>query len=224
MIFRKLRYEIKAMGIVFYIPFVLFIIVNFYSLLLKSHNGNIYHALKVLELSLPVATCWWTNYYLANLFEHEGGEVFLTYKIPIVKITLYTALRYFFLHLILTIASTLLIFSIFEYFSIGSIILYMSQCIFYFGLSYIAITMMKETSWNLFLCFAYLSIQFLTSGKIFVLINIHNFDNRPELNIYLSLKSILFGLSMIIITQIFINKTKGNKRITDILKNIIENS
>lgn len=206
LILKKTKCEIKAMNIVFYIPFILYFIVIIYCYLLSKSEEDLHFSKTALELFLPVLSGWWVNYYLSTYLEKEGGEVFFTYPISIIRLTLISSIKYLCIHIFFTILCFSIVSTFYQEIDFMNLVLLISQCVFYFSLSYFGICWLRTTSWNMFIIFTYLSVQLLTNGQLLKSINIHNFGFQGDV-VILSLKSIVFGVVLTFAGQYLINNS-----------------
>lgn len=214
---KKIILESKIMGSLFYIPFIMMSFAGLYSFLIRTNQLAETYIVSLYENIIPLFASWWAIYILYNLLEEEGGEVLFTYKKSYLSIGLLNNLKYFILYTILISITMILGMKV----SIGIVskqLLFqiISQSLFYCSFGFITMTIIRDSSWSIFIQIAYFCINYFTQGKLIPKLNIYLFNVRipdKETVINNSIKCIFFSVAFFSIGQIILNKYKAGSNI-----------
>ncbi|MGL5152263.1 MAG: hypothetical protein ACRC7N_17035 [Clostridium sp.] len=207
----KLKFQIGSIGGGIYIPLLVFLFIFVYVIVLAFNGYEINKVVNIIELFIPVFSCWWSIFYISSIYE-EVGQIFLTYPISGIKLILVPIIKYLVLYMILTILLLLEVFIIYNELDYKYVFLIISQCLYYFSLSYALMAILNDKGWAIFLSFSYLFVVFLTKGTFLSLYNVHNFGNYEGAKSIFSIKAIIFGTILFLIAQyIFNRKSKFGK-------------
>lgn len=173
-----ISFEIRAMGLLFYIPLVLPLLVVA-GMFLNQIQG-LYAILQIVEYLLPPWVSLWCIQLLRNHMEFEGCEVLHSYPLSKWKsgVGMMFLFWVFYLLWIITLISVLqVMIPVHSFF--GSFVLQTGfQSLFYACFGFMLITLTRNAFWALGIVLFYASTQILTKGNLAPWVNIYLFHNE----------------------------------------------
>ncbi|MCR4440996.1 MAG: hypothetical protein QHH10_03030 [Peptococcaceae bacterium] len=171
-----LFFDFKIMGANAYVPFIITLLLVLYSNLRKD---ALTHIIPALELTFPVFAAWWSIFIFQNILEEPGSETIFSYPLSRWQVGILRVAFFFIFYVLLMIVMLLLIDRI----CIASIFFPLtvqlgSEAFFFAGLGFWAMTMTSNAGWSLVLIIIYSSMQILTRGALFPMINVFLFNDR----------------------------------------------
>lgn len=174
---KKRVLERKMIGMVFYIPFFILLVLGILDLIFHGKEQQVYNICLSYEMVIPFCVVWWTTYSLYEFLEEEGSSVLFTYGISMKKQGLCNSLRYLMEYLVMVVVYLL-----------GSMYMFLGQIYpqvllsivletcFFAALSFFLMTVLKDSSWTMLFLFTYVCLAYFTSGDILGVFNIYLFD------------------------------------------------
>lgn len=163
----KLKYEIKQMGSVFLIPFIIFLMILVYSLLIKNNEYRIELTFSILQNIIPLFAGWWTIFSLSDYICELGGDLYYTYNIPIYKLGILKSLKYYFAYAIISMITMTFAMKITgypEYLYVLKLILV--QTLLFSSISFLALNLTKDVGWTIFTIITLFVAVYFTKGFI----------------------------------------------------------
>lgn len=211
-----LKFDIKSMGIVFYIPIIVSILTFFYFIYLSKSDTKFDTALAlpVIEFIIVPLVCIWILYIFYDYYENDGIELLLTYPLSNFEHGFIRIITFIILYIIFNLG----LFIFISYETNASILLliiqYMSQLIFISGLAFFLLTIFRNISISMTIVAFYVGTEFLTKGQLFPWYHVF-FFNEKILNFYevinKSILSIIIGLAFIIVGGDFLRNAKESE-------------
>lgn len=174
---RKLGYiiymDIKEMGYLFYVPFILHFLLVLCSRLFTGEGTQFDKLIPMMEGIIPALCSWWIIFSLKTVLEDEGGETLFSYSINRKYIGLYKTLFFFLLYTML-FSITLLLIQLKIKEPVAPLwVQFFIQSLYFYAFTFIVMLFTCRSEWSLFLVLSYTATQFITEGKIFWFANIY---------------------------------------------------
>lgn len=163
----KLRYEIKLMGEVFFVPFIVLIMVLLYSFLVRNNEYNIELSFSVFQNIIPLFGGWWSIFSLSEYVCEECGELYYTYNISKNRLGLFKNLICFVVYILLSFIILILSMKVIGYIEYKMVLqIILMQALLYNSISFLALNITKDTGWTIFVIISLLVSVYFTEGNI----------------------------------------------------------
>lgn len=163
----KLKYEIKLMGGVFFVPFIVLTMVLLYSFLVKNSEYSIELSFSVFQNIIPLFAGWWSILSLSEYLGEECGDLYYTYNISKNRLGLFKNLRYFILYILLSFVILILSMKIIGYIEYKTVLqIILMQALLYNSISFLAMNLIKDTGWTIFINISLFVGVYFTKGYI----------------------------------------------------------
>ena len=200
-------YDWKAIDKNAYVPFFVVLLLIGYSYL---RMNAMTHILPALEFVFPVFAAWWSIFIFQDILEEPGSEITFSYPISRWQLGIYRVAIFFILYLIIMLMMLMMI----DYLCTDNIFVPLfiqlgAESFFFAGLGFLSMTLTRNTGWSLTIVIVYTSIQILTKGQMFPLINIYLFNEKmlKISELWTSAAyTILLGSILWVSAQIILNK------------------
>lgn len=174
---KKRVLERKMIGMIFYIPFIMLLFLGVLGVIFHGQEQHVYNICLSYEIAIPFCVAWWTAYSLYEFLEEEGSSVLFTYGISMKKQGLCNSLRYLMEYLVLVSAYMVVSMHVF----LGQIYLQvvfsiLLETCFFAALSFLLMTVLKDSSWTMLFLFTYVCVAYFTSGDILGEFSVYLFD------------------------------------------------
>jgi len=187
------KFDIKAMGIVFYVPILIVFLQLVYIYTLSQTFIEPKIVLPMFEFILVPFASWWILYLFNDYYERGGGELLFSYPVTTSQHGFFRITFMFFLYTILAMILFLFI-SILGDFPIKYISLqFIPQFYFFCGLTFLFMTLFKNVSIVLTIIAFYVSTEFLTQGNLIPWYHVF-FFNVEVLDFYTLINKSLLNL------------------------------
>lgn len=208
-----LKFDIKSMGIVFYIPIIISIVTFIYCIYLARSEStfNTTIALPLIEFLIIPLVSIWIVYIFYDYYENDGIELLLTYPLSNFEHGFIRIITFIILYIICNLG----IFIFVAYKTNASIVIllvqYVAQLTFIGGIAFFLLAIFKNISISITIIAFYVGTEFLTNGELFPWYHVF-FFNRSILNFYevinKSIITIIIGIVFIIIGGDFLRNAK----------------
>ncbi|MCM3537994.1 hypothetical protein [Priestia endophytica] len=169
-------FEIKSMGLSFYVPFFVMVL-SLVFFITDTSDNRLQHASRLLEFFVCPFSAWWSLYLFLDYYEDHTLEVLLSYPISA------------FFHGLLRVGSFLVLFlipfllllwvaSLKGYGTLkDNVILYIPQMLFYSSIGFFLSTLARNIILPLSGIIAYISLKYITLGNsLFPVYNVMSFS------------------------------------------------
>jgi hypothetical protein len=211
---KHIYFDIKSMGLLFWIPIFLyiFLIIYIYSIC-KYEDIFLARMIPTLEFTVPLFAAWWSCFIFYDILEENGKELIFSYpikrwKIGILKVCIFLILYYIILALFLFVLQQWT--SKFIYYPLIVQLFYESY--FFAGLGFLCMTITSNSLYSFTVPLLYAATMFFCNEtKIkafnFMSIFLYNID-VVKINqlIKLSIIPLVFGSLFFIFAQIILDK------------------
>lgn len=207
------KFEVKNMGIMFWVPVVVMIISMIYFIYITDSSIELKLAFPMLEFILVPFSSWWIIYLYYDYFDRDGLEILLSYPLTnaehgllriLLFIIFYTILSLFlFIYVSSNSSATLLVL----------LLQYIPQFLFFGGISFFLMTLFRNSSIAITIIAFYVTTEVLTKGQFIpwyhvffaneVPLGINDVINKSILNLILSFLFIKMGGYGLKIEKIF---------------------
>lgn len=208
-------FEFKVMGVNAYVPPAVAFIILIYSIYNLNYKFGWMNTIKLLEMTLPFLSGWYSVFLFQDVLEEMGSETIFTYPVKRYELGILRVLIFYLFYLII-LASVLLLIQI-----IGNRNIFLSlfiqlsaEGLFFSGLGFLCVVITSSSIWALTVLVIYAVTQILTSGSMFKLVNIYQFNGDIlSLNqlVYPVIRIILLSLIFFIAGQILFSRYKNYK-------------
>ena len=207
-----LPFEIKSMGVSYYVPFVAVLLGIMYVTFSSSPDVIRYTSIIVEFVVCPFAA-WWSMYLFYDYYEDQASEVLFSYPLSS------------FFHGIIRVTSFFIVFLVAFFIFLVTItikhpdislmdlsILYVPQTILYCYLGFTLMVLSRNIIFPLLILVAYIGMKYWTmGGKLFPIYNVMSFSVDMKISdelITLSIKNIIIGLVLAFIGHLILSKRK----------------
>jgi len=207
-----LPFEIKSMGVSYYVPFVAVLLGIMYVTFSSSPDVIRYTSIIVEFVVCPFAA-WWSMYLFYDYYEDQASEVLFSYPLSS------------FFHGIIRVTSFFIVFLVAFFIFLVTItikhpdislmdlsILYVPQTILYCYLGFTLMVLSRNIIFPLLILVAYIGMKYWTmGGKLFPIYNVMSFSVDMKISdelITLSIKNIIIGIILAIIGHLILSKRK----------------
>ncbi|MCQ9284334.1 hypothetical protein C1N83_03540 [Priestia aryabhattai] len=207
-----LPFEIKSMGVSYYVPFVAVLLGIMYVTFSSSPDVIRYTSIIVEFVVCPFAA-WWSMYLFYDYYEDQASEVLFSYPLSS------------FFHGIIRVTSFFIVFLVAFFIFLVTItikhpdislmdlsILYVPQTILYCYLGFTLMVLSRNIIFPLLILVAYIGMKYWTmGGKLFPIYNVMSFSVDMKISdelITLSIKNIIIGIILAIVGHLIVSKRK----------------
>ncbi len=169
----QLKFEIKNMGIYFYIPIIVFIV--FIGVILRF-SGGIYdlHLFILIQVLFAPLSAWWTSFLLYDLYHNNSEETLIQFYSNKLLLNYLILLAVFLIMLLML--SIILGFKSDNISVTDSFILFSSQTFVISSMSLIMTVFLKSIESSLMIVIIYVATEVITLGDLMPWPNIFYFN------------------------------------------------
>lgn len=174
---RKKILDRKVMGIPYYFPYILYIVLFLCARLVCKQEYGDHQTALMYEMGIPFFISWWAVYSLYDYLEEEGGIVLFTYRKNMPYFVLRTNLYLTFKYMILSgIYMLLSMYFLFGKADITVLVCIIAEIIFFSSAAFFLMGCLSDSNWTLMLLFVYVCAEYFTNGEILGGLNIFLFQ------------------------------------------------
>ncbi|WP_100012144.1 hypothetical protein [Lentibacillus sediminis] len=206
-IFLSFRFDMKTMGVIFFVPVVMFAFSLSIIVLAPGIVDDRYNNIVVIQGLFIPFSCWWILYRLSEMYEEGAQETLVPYYSKRFPVDFF---RYFFLHVIgLAVLCSILIIKYDASILTGiNVLHFIILTLFYMLLGTSLIVLIKNVEISLTIIMIYTVLEVITQGDYMPWPHVFLFDppiNGPFLPIKLSVLGVAV-IVLMVVTLIFIRR------------------
>lgn len=162
-----LNFEIKSMGVSFYVPIILTLFITIYLFSISQPEISLVIALKLIEFLFVPFSSWWVIYLFYDYFEEDGGEILFSYPVSVINLGIARVMIFvlFYNILLLMVVAAIALNSQQEVF-INLILQLAPQVIFFSGLAFSLMTFFKDIGISISFIAVYVVTELLSAGQV----------------------------------------------------------
>ncbi|MGL5152898.1 MAG: hypothetical protein ACRC7N_20255 [Clostridium sp.] len=214
---KRLKFEIRAMEINFYIPFIFILFVLLTNLVMLERGvaeGNI---ILTSEIFIPFGAAWLSIFAMKDLVEDEGSEVLFSFPIRRAMFSLIKVFKYLVIYLLGVFVYSIITTLLYGELNLISLFLQLSiECLFMSSLGYTLTILTKNSGLSIAVVGIYMvavglySITISQSQIRIISIMLYNVYTMPIMDmLYLSMKTLVMGMGIYLLGYInFSNKLR----------------
>ncbi|PRT15844.1 hypothetical protein G9298_28540 (plasmid) [Bacillus thuringiensis] len=209
-IFNRLRFDIKSMGISFFIPIFVQFIYLIIVLLFPIQNLDARIVTVSFQVLITPLGAWWIAYHLSEMYYRNGEEILIKFYSPNFILDI---VRFNFLFIIFIVLSCIIIsIKVPDINLIYIMSLTISQSIFFSSLSSIITIFFKSIDLALTLIILYASIEGITLGKVIPWLHVFSFDKKLEFGLIVDyiVLNIILSIVFLLLSVVFIKRIERN--------------
>lgn len=205
-------FEIKSMGIDFYVPFLVILIAILYTCFSPSLD-IIQYTSKILEFVVCPIAAWWSMYLFLDYYEDRASELLFSYPVSTLFHGIIRVTVFFLLFLVAFFILLLVITFKYPYVSLVNLaVLYIPQTVLYCYLGFFLMVLSRNITVPLLILVAYVAMKYWTMGdRLFPLYNVMSFSIDMQLYpriIYLAIKNVALALVLAVIGHFILARRK----------------
>ena len=171
---KKKKLEIKMMGIPYWYPVVLDIVLLLMNIIFSKTTDGEYYMSISCELGISFFASWWSVYNLYELLEEDGGEILYTYPISVGKHELKKNLCRTIWYLLLS-GIFMLVIGVCLWHKLDMRIIFniLMQSLTFSAAAFFLMAVIKDSGWTALLLFVYVCVGYFTNGELLGRANIY---------------------------------------------------
>jgi hypothetical protein len=218
-IIKQIILEKKILGINYFIPYFVLIVVFVLSYILSNHISGLSVLINIFQIIIPFFCTWWIIFLFHETLEHEGAELVFTFKSNKISLGFLMTIKFYLIYLIPSILTVALGFKLFfNIFNLSFLIQIIVQCLFFSSFSFLIMSIFKNVSLTIFILVSYIIFSYYTTFRILIIPKVlivgTNFSGILNTNSII-LECLVYSLVYCIIGQIIFNensvKTSNDK-------------